>query len=498
MTIDETNFPDTMEKKTERTVWSKESDQAMVETEVTTATGINALGTRVALQSIDVGDVWDLKRWRTWKDTYETITAQDVVNVVNKLEDPIKTEISDFIKKGDIKWMQEYLNKKIDDGEIDKDELGNFLRWKGIRFDGHIDVDWKFGPQTLYTMKFIVKKQLIDSDSSTDNTDNDVVDNDNTDNDVVDNDNTDDDVVDNDNNNSNDNSSNNDNSSSNINENHFYFWPWFGMPNIPGNWEESKNPDDSENTENPEESENPEATEEVQNLDWIKEEMGGVIDGFRSGRTEWNWREERHDTNWTDMFDVNAETHLVSLTTRGHQIEKGVETKVPNNKCELDWETGKIYVMCGKNRYEMTVTTEKLELDKNWYPIHNTENEKKIRAFAEVWNLMNMLKANYVFNWGEYSFEESWWDIEYNNNGRDLIHFWNDTEIVSSDVFDKLSNKYAGTWIRFEKAERRDMACLLNAMKLDQGKLTEDELEDGCSDDDVELSKKLSHIYGGK
>jgi len=41
------------------------------------------------------------------------------------------------------------------------------------------------------------------------------------------------------------------------------------------------------------------------------------------------------------------------------------------------------------------------------------------------------------------------------------------------------------------------MACLLNAMKLDQQKLTLDELEDGCTDDDVELSKKLSHTYRG-
>jgi hypothetical protein len=37
--------------------------------------------------------------------------------------------------------------------------------------------------------------------------------------------------------------------------------------------------------------------------------------------------------------------------------------------------------------------------------VDNNENRLKFRAFAEIANLINFLKANYVYNGGKYSFE---------------------------------------------------------------------------------------------
>jgi len=425
--------------------------------------------TVAALNALIKSDVWKIDKRRNKDWTSVEVTKDDVINVVNNLWEPYHTEISNFIKQKDIEWMQRYLNEKIRGWDIDKAELENFLKSKRISFNGEILEDWKFGPQTLYTMKFIIKKQKEDKKDKDNGKDKD---------------------------------DSNHNHNDNKDDNHNDVRTWDNnniiIINPPSDREDKKDKEDKEDKEDKKDKKekNKEEKEKLPNLDWIKKEMGNMIDGLRNGKTDKNWYEERHDANWRDMFSINTKDKIISLTTRGTKIEGWVESRVDNNRCELDWKTWKIYVFCWNYKYEMPQKTQKLVLDEQWNPVENAENKQKIRAFTEVWNLMNMLKANYIFNWWDYSFEESGWDIEYNNGEISNLRF-QDTEIVSSEAFDRINSKYFGTWIRFDKTERKEMACLLNAMKLDQQKLTLDELEDGCTDDDVELSKKLSHTYRG-
>lgn len=429
---DETNTPETMEKTTEKTVGGKETAEELAKAKSSVAAlweTVNIVAdARTALASVAPTDIPDdLSAWRTWKGTYERITKQDVADIVNKLQEPYNSDISDFIKKRDIKGMQEYLNKKIDDWEIDKVELENYLSGKKIRFDGHILVDWKFGPQTLYTMKFIIKKQLEQP-----NPDN----------------------------------------------------------QKPRDNEKPKDPEPRE----PEKPTAPETREELPDLSWIPEEMDEVLDDvFNTNRDDFKWDNERNlqeGNPWDNWFNIDASRKRISLATWGKEINGEITSHVKGNRCELDWEKGIIYVICDQYEYEMPVKVSNwLELDQKWYPKDTVENRKKVNAFTKVWNLMNMLKANYVFNWWNYSFEHSWWDIEYNNGVVD------DTEIVSGKAFDAINNNYATVWVNFGEEERRDMACLLNAMKYDVGKLTMDEIEDGCTDADVDRSKHFSKKF---
>jgi hypothetical protein len=62
---------------------------------------------------------------------------------------------------------------------------------------------------------------------------------------------------------------------------------------------------------------------------------------------------------------VIIEDGVVQLKTRGRAIEGGADTKVPDNVCQLDWKTGKYWIYCGDNWYELPLTTQKLDLDKN-------------------------------------------------------------------------------------------------------------------------------------
>lgn len=351
-------------------------------------------------------DIWKIDKRRNKDWSYVEVTKNDVLNIVNKLKEPYKGDIFDFIKSNDIEWMQEYLNQKIDEWRIDKDKLAEFLKEKKIRFDGHIEVDWKFGPQTLYTMKFIIKKQKEDK-------------------------------------------------------------------NDKGDEEDKEYKEDKEDL----------------NQDWIEKEMWDALDELRNGKNGKDWHSERNDGDNKSAIDVDKSKKIASLTTWTREVGGSTENKLPNNKCELDLTNGKYYVYCGGEKYEMPLTTQPLDLDENWYPTHTPDNVLRVRAFTRIWNLMNMLKVHYVVNWGGYSFEESEWELEYNNGT------FNDTEIVSKKAFEDLNQTFHNVWIKFDKAAIRDMACLLNAMKLDAEKLTEDELNDGCTDADVAYSKQLSHKH---
>ena len=89
----------------------------------------------------------------------ERITQQDVLSVVNSIKEPYSSEISNYMKSNDIGWLQHYLNGKIDSWEIDSSKLRQALASKRIWLNGnHILEDRKFWPQTLETIKFLVKE----------------------------------------------------------------------------------------------------------------------------------------------------------------------------------------------------------------------------------------------------------------------------------------------------------------------------------------------------
>ncbi len=100
-------------------------------------------------------DITEQLHGRNWR---LVITKPEVVEAVNALEWNYKKEVSDFIKSGDIKGLQKYLNEKIETWHIDKEKLKASLKEKWIPFEWHIKEDWYLGPQTLETIKNIIKE----------------------------------------------------------------------------------------------------------------------------------------------------------------------------------------------------------------------------------------------------------------------------------------------------------------------------------------------------
>ena len=377
---------------------------------------VNALHlTGAAVDELKKEDIGKLFRW--WK---ESISTDQVAEAVNSLKDKeFKGKIIEYIKSKNIKEMQKYINDKIKTGYIDKAKLSEALKSKWIRFDedNGIDMDGRFWPQTLETLKHIAE----------------------------------------------------------VTENSI-------------GWGQDKPKEE----EKPWEKEKKESAERP-DLSWIPNEMAKVLDGIRATDDSKDRSPERNlkdGAPWDSNWNIDFKSGLISIATWGKELNGEIDSHVPGNRCELDWKNGIIYVICDKYKYEMPVKVNNgLEMDEKWYPKDTAENRTKIQAFTKVLNLMNMLKANYVFNWWKYSFEHSWWDLEYNNGTLD------DTEIVSEEAFDKINNSYATVWVKFDKAEKRDMACLLNAMKYDIGKVTMDEIEDGCYDEDVQRSKHFSKKF---
>ena len=72
------------------------------------------------------------------------------------------------------------------------------------------------------------------------------------------------------------------------------------------------------------------------------------------------------------MVDINTKEKTISLTTHSRPLQgrEKISSEVApeaefQNKCELDWGTGKYYVFCGNDKYEMPFGTHKIELDKD-------------------------------------------------------------------------------------------------------------------------------------
>lgn len=337
---------------------------------------------------------------RLYKWGRESITKAQVLEIVNGLKEPYNTEVSDFIKQNNIKWLQKYLNSKIDSWEIDLAGLRDALTRKGIWLEGgnHIREDNKFWPQTLETIRFFAKEQPINPDPTPE-------------------------------------------------------------------------PDPKPDPENPDED-----VEKEPNLDWIIEEMNDAIQGVRDTDKTKNRSPERNGKGF-DNFDVDKKRKRIIIKTWGTALNDGEKKAVPDNRCEMDWTTGEIYVTCKNNTYKLPVHLGAFEVDKNGYPVQKRgNNNMMVRAFTEVWNLMNMLKAHAVFNWK--------WAIEYQTFWSDFggwakwIHLNNgfgwwftDTRLVSEETLNQLSTRYSNLWLKFDKQTKIQTASLLTAMKLDLWKI---------------------------
>ena len=90
-------------------------------------------------------------RLRLYRWGRESITQQQVMDIVNGLKEPYNSEVSGYIEQNDILWLQKYLNSKIDSWEIDLPWLREALKKRKIWLenDRHIKEDDKFWPQTL-------------------------------------------------------------------------------------------------------------------------------------------------------------------------------------------------------------------------------------------------------------------------------------------------------------------------------------------------------------
>lgn len=354
--------------------------------------GVGPITTGPVISNVEMLDLTDLKVFGRWK--IPAIDKQDIVSGVNGLSDPYKTEISDFIKKNDVKWLQVYLNEKIKDGSINSQGLKEALTKKGISFwNNQILEDGKFGPQTLETLKFFIQlNQIIEKPQ--------------TDRDLI------------------------------------------------------KKP-----IEKPIDS--PEKEKWWTN--WIAEEISGQITEIKNKKPNKNWSDERnvYSDYAQNNFIVDLKKNVVWIATRWTKersqcCEEKVDT---NNRCELDIKTWKMYAFAGSNKYELPFNMWPLKLDRNWKPDGlNSKNRERIKYFARIWNLVNKIKKNAVFN-NKWALRYTGWGIQVNN----WIVF--DTDQVSNQALNELNNKYShisALW----KLERVKLASLLTAMKLDLNKIS--------------------------
>ena len=108
----------------------------------------------VVVANVDQLDLSDLTVYWWWKKI-PAIDKASIVEGVNKLKEPYNTEVTNLIKAWDIKWLQKYLNENIED----KDGLKADLHGQWISYyNNKIKEDWKFWPQTLTALKYLLKE----------------------------------------------------------------------------------------------------------------------------------------------------------------------------------------------------------------------------------------------------------------------------------------------------------------------------------------------------
>lgn len=92
----------------------------------------------------------------------EKLTKEQVMELVGWIPNPYGREFVERIENGDIKWLQKFLNGIVDKlGLWRNTKFKVTLKSKGMRLkDGkHILEDWKLGPQTMETLKFLAENR---------------------------------------------------------------------------------------------------------------------------------------------------------------------------------------------------------------------------------------------------------------------------------------------------------------------------------------------------
>lgn len=356
----------------------------------------------INLQSLSLESV-DLSKIRLYRWWRNTITLKDAVDTVTNIPvKEIKEKVEKYLQDQDVTWLQKYLNDLIASWKVDNAALVRSLQWKWIWLSNwKILEDWKFGPQTLEVMKFILE----------------------------------------------------------------------------GKSEPDPNPIKPD-PEKPDED-----VEKEPNLDWIKEEMS---DAMQDVKNRWKGNRSPERNTYDNNFEIDTARNRVILRTWWVSLRSSPKEHISDNRCEIDWKTWDMYVFCKNNEYKMPLHFGGFALDSNWYPSgDNVNNREKVRAFTEVWNLMNMLKAHAVFNWKwaiEYQ-TVSWWERAallgyapllgvngiHINDGK--IWWATDTLLISEGELNRLSNAYSHLWLKFDKATKIQIASLLTAMKLDLWKI---------------------------
>ena len=192
--------------------------------------------------------------------------------------------------------------------------------------------------------------------------------------------------------------------------------------------------------------------------------MSAVMKDIKDTNIYKNWSPERNIGE--DNFNVDVDKHIISITTWGTSLNSPERSHVPGNRCEINWDTWAITVVCNNRKYEMPIHVEGFKLT-DWVPDGNDiNNRERVRAFATIGNLMNQLKAHAVFN-GSGAIEEAAWTLEMNDSALGL----QDTDLVSVRTFNQINNKYSHLWVKFDRETKVQTASLLTAMKLDLWKI---------------------------
>lgn len=432
---------------------------------------------RMAVANVSRAHVDRLKLYK-WGN--ESITKQEVLNIVNGLPEPYNSEVSRYIERNNIRWLQEYLNDKIDSWEIDLDGLTRALNVRNIPFtDGHILEDDKFWPQTLETIRFLIRQLNWEPEEP---------------------------------------------GYSEINVRVEIKLPAQGdvrpedLVELPqwatAEFEDGRGIDKEkagkqevvvlvrvwgkvervtvvvvvdvesqtarvEKKREDKEDKNPDKpdrlsdqVEKEPNLDWIKEEMSAAMHDIKDKNPKKNRSPERN--SYDKNFDIDMARNRVILKTWWISLRSSAKEPIDDNRCEIDWKTWDMYVVRGEDEYKMPLHFGRFALDKGYPTGDNDNNRQKIRAFTEVWNLMNMMKAHAVFN-GKWAIEYQVivgmpWQSGINLNDG-LLWGEYDTLLVSEWELNRLSNAYSHLWLKFDKATKIQIASLLTAMKLDLWKI---------------------------
>ena len=92
----------------------------------------------------------------------EKLTKEQVMELVGWIPHPYWKEFVKRIENGDIKWLQQFLNGIVDKlGLWRNAKFKATLKSKGmwLKDDKHILEDWKLGPQTMETLKFLAENR---------------------------------------------------------------------------------------------------------------------------------------------------------------------------------------------------------------------------------------------------------------------------------------------------------------------------------------------------